>query len=159
MSEKRRTLDLLDRVYRAEAWHGPALLESLHGVTAVLAAKHPVTGARSIWELVEHLASWNEIVALRLAGEKPKVTPAWNFPPVTRRTPAAWKATLRRLARSQARYRTAVVKFPAAKFGRRRPGTTQVWNVLIHGQIHHQIHHAAQIAMMRRALGRPVGGA
>lgn len=158
MSEKRRILDLLDRAYRAQTWSGPALLETLDGVTSTLAAKRPVKGAHSIWELVEHVASWNEIVAMRLGGGKPKITPEWNFPPVSRTTPAMWKATLRRLARSQSKFRASVAAFPEAKLGRKRSGTDQVWNVLIQGQIQHQLYHAGQIALLRRALGRPVRG-
>ncbi len=158
MSERSRTLDLLDRAYRAEAWHGPALLECLNGVSAAIAAKRPMKGAHTIWELVDHVASWNEIVAQRLSGEKPAVTPEWNFPLTPRPTPAAWKTTLRRLARSQVKFRAAVVGFPVAKLGRRRPGTTASWNVLIHGQIQHQLYHAGQIAMLRRGLGRAVVG-
>jgi uncharacterized damage-inducible protein DinB len=157
MSEKNRTLDLLDRAYRAEAWHGPSLLETLAGVSSALAAKRPLKGAHTIWELVNHVASWNEIVALRLAGEKPKVTPEWNFPPMPKPTPAAWKAAQARLARAEAKFRKAVIGFPAAKLGRKRPGTTSTWNVLIHGQIQHQLYHAGQIAMLRRGLGKPIG--
>ncbi len=157
MSEMKRTLDLLDRAYRKEAWHGPALLETLAGVNAGLAAKRPLKDAHTIWELVNHVASWNEIVAFRLEGGRPKVTPEWNFPPTPRPTPAAWKAAQRRLARSETRFRNAVAAFPAAKLGRRRPGTTSNWNVLIHGQIQHQLYHAGQIAMLRRGLGKPVG--
>ncbi len=156
MSERQRVLDLADRAYKAHAWHGPALLETLDGIAPALAAKHRVRGAHSIWELVEHVASWNEIVAERLAGKKPVVTQTWNFPPVTKTTPAAWKATLRRLARAQARFRRAVAAFPEAKLGRRRPKTNQTWYVLIHGQIQHAIYHAGQIAMMRRGLGKPI---
>lgn len=158
MSEKKRTLELLDRAYRAQAWHGPALLETLAGVGAALAAKRPLKGAHTIWELVNHVASWNEIVALRLSGEVPKVTPEWNFPPSPRPTPAAWKAAQRRLARSQVKFRQAVAAFPEAKLGRRRPRATSSWNVLIHGQIQHQLYHAGQIAMLRRGLGKPIRG-
>jgi uncharacterized damage-inducible protein DinB len=156
MSERKRVLDLVDRAYKARAWHGPALLETLAGVTPALAAKHPVRGAHSIWELVEHVASWNEIVARRLAGGKPAVTPAYNFPPVPKPTPAAWKASLRRLARAQAQFRRQVAAFPVAKLGRRRPKTDHTWNVLLHGQIQHTLYHAGQIALLRRALGKPI---
>jgi uncharacterized damage-inducible protein DinB len=156
MSETKRLLDLVDRGYAARAWHGPALKEALDGVTAALAAKHPVRGAHSIWELVEHIASWNEIVAERLAGATPLITPERNFPPVKRTTPAAWKATLARLARSQASFRAAVAEFPAAKLGRKRPKTDHTWNVLIHGQIQHGCYHAGQIVLLRRALGKPL---
>ena len=156
MSERKRLLDLVDRAYKARAWHGPALLETLDGVTAALAAKHPVRGAHSIWELVEHVASWNEIVAARLAGGKPGVTPELNFPHVPKPTPAAWKASLRRLARTQAQFHHAVAAFPVAKLGRRRRSTDQTWNVLIHGQIQHMLYHAGQIALLRRGLGKAI---
>ena len=156
MSERQHILDTLDRAYRAKTWCGPALLEALDGVGAKLAARHVKRGVHSIWELVEHLASWNEIVAERLGGTKPVVTPARNFPPVSRTTPAAWKATLRRLARSQGRFRREVARFPVAMLGRRRPKLDQTWSILIHGQIQHQLYHAGQIAMLRRAFGKPV---
>ncbi len=156
MAEKRRLLDLLDRSYRAQAWHGPALLESLAGVTPAMAAKRVVKGAHTIWELVEHVAFWNDAVALRLAGGKPAVTPETNFPKQPRPTPAAWKKSLRRLAASQRRFRTAVAKFPEKQLGRVRPGVKSTWYVLIHGQIQHQLYHAGQVALLRRGLGKPV---
>src|SRR5262249_51051789 len=72
MSERKRTLELLDRAFKAQAWHGPALMETLAGVDANMAAKRIVKGGHTIWELVDHLANWNTIVAARIAGAKPK---------------------------------------------------------------------------------------
>ena len=156
MAEKKRTLELLDRAYRAKAWHGPALLETLDGVDASMAAKRVVKGAHTIWELVDHLGSWNAIVAERLAGKPPQVTPELNFPRTPPPTAAAWRKSLARLAASQRKFRAAVAKFPDAQLGRIRPGTKTSWNVLIHGQIQHQLYHAGQIAMLRRGMGRQV---
>ena len=158
MSEKTRILDVLDRAYRADAWCGPSLLESVAGLRPADVARRPVKGGHTIWELVEHVASWNEIVATRLTAEPPIVTAGMNFPPMPRPTPAAWAKTLRRLARSQAKFRAAVKAFPVAKLGRKRPRVAQTWSVLIHGQIEHQLYHAGQIALLRRAVGRPIGG-
>jgi uncharacterized damage-inducible protein DinB len=122
-----------------------------------MAAKRLVPGAHTIWELVEHVATWNEIVARRLAGESPpQPTASANFPRTPRPTPAAWKATLARLAASQRRFRSAVVKFPEAQLGRMRSASSSPWYVLIHGQVQHQLYHAGQIAMLRRGLGKPV---
>jgi uncharacterized damage-inducible protein DinB len=156
MGEKKRTLELLDRAHREQAWHGPALLETLKDVTPAMAAKRVVKGAHTIWELVDHVASWNAIVAERLAGKPPQVTPEMNFPKTPRPTPAAWKKSLARLAASQRKFRAAVAKFPEAQLGRIRPGTKLSWNVLIHGQIQHQLYHAGQIAMLRRGMGKPI---
>ena len=154
MPEKGRLLDLIDRAWRANAWHGPALLEVLEGITPAMAAKRVVKGAHTIWELVDHVATWNEVVAMRLAGKSPKVPPEWNFPATPRPTPAAWKASRARLARSQVKFKNAVLAFPEAKLGRRRPGTSSTWYVLIHGEVQHQLYHAGQMALMKRGLGK-----
>jgi uncharacterized damage-inducible protein DinB len=156
MAEKKRTLELLDRAYRAKAWHGPALLETLDGVDASMAARRVVKGAHTIWELVDHLGSWNAIVAERLAGKTPQVTPDMNFPRTPSPTAAAWKKSLARLAASQRKFRAAVAKFPESQLGRIRPGTKTSWNVLIHGQMQHQLYHAGQIAMLRRGMGQEI---
>jgi uncharacterized damage-inducible protein DinB len=158
MSETNRILDLIDRAFEGEAWHGPSLTEAIAGLPAAVAARRPPRAAHSIWGLVEHVASWNEIVALRLAGEAPDVPDDYNFPPVPKPTPAAWKAAQGRLERTHAAFRAAVEHFPAAKLGRRRPGTDQTWYVMIHGQIQHVLYHAGQIAVLRRELGKPLGG-
>lgn len=156
MAEKKRTLELLDRAYRAKAWHGPALLETLKDVNAAMAATRVVKGAHTIWELVDHLASWNAIVAERLAGGAPAVTADVNFPKSPQPTAAAWRQTLARLAASQRKFRAAVARFPVPRLGRIRPGTKTSWNVLIHGQIQHQLYHAGQIAMLRRGMGKAI---
>ena len=156
MSERKRTLELLDRAYKAKAWHGPALMETLDGVDAAMAAKRVVKGGHTIWELVDHLASWNTIVAERLKGGKPQVSPDMNFPKTPKPTAAAWKQSLARLAASQRRFRAAVAKFPERDLGRIRPGTKQSWNVLLHGQMQHQLYHAGQIALLRRGMGKEI---
>ena len=156
MAERKRTLELLDRAFRAKAWHGPALLETLKDVDAAMAATRVVKGAHTIWELVDHVASWNAIVAERLAGGKPVVTPEMNFPKTPQPTAAAWKKSLAWLAASQRKFRAAVAKFPESRLGRIRPGTKTSWNVLIHGQMQHQLYHAGQIAMLRRGMGKEI---
>ncbi|MFY9751198.1 MAG: hypothetical protein WAJ92_01050, partial [Candidatus Acidiferrales bacterium] len=67
MSEIQRIVDQMDRAFSGDAWHGPALAQLLEGVTAEDASKHAVRGVHSIWEIVNHIASWNGIVMHRLA--------------------------------------------------------------------------------------------
>ncbi len=70
MSEINRILDQMDRAYSGEAWHGPDLKQLLEGLSAEDASKHPVPGAHSIWELVNHFAAWNSIVQRKSKGER-----------------------------------------------------------------------------------------
>jgi hypothetical protein len=55
-TELARLEEQLQRSFEGEAWHGPSLRETLDGVTAEEASRHPIPGAHSIWELVLHLA-------------------------------------------------------------------------------------------------------
>ena len=70
MSEINRIVDQMDRAFAGDAWHGPSLASLLEGISAEDAAKHPVRGAHSIWELVNHIAAWNSIVRQRAEGTR-----------------------------------------------------------------------------------------
>lgn len=156
MSERTRLIDLADRAYNGPAWCGASLLDALKGVTPAMAGKHPVKGGHSIWELVEHVASWNIIVTQRMQGVIPLITDEFNFPPVPKPTPKAWKASLKRLAASQELFLREIGRFPEARLGRKRPKAGDTWSVLIYGQVEHMLYHAGQIALLRRALGKPL---
>jgi hypothetical protein len=51
MKETERIADQLKRAFTGEAWHGPAVLEILSGITAQQATAHPLVGRHSIWNL------------------------------------------------------------------------------------------------------------
>ena len=69
MSESDRILEQLKRTFYKEAWHGPAFLEILDGVTAEQASKHSIANAHSIWEIVLHTKTWIEAVRIRSLGK------------------------------------------------------------------------------------------
>src|SRR5947207_15275724 len=58
MRETERIVDQLNRAFVGEAWHGPAVLEVLKGVTAEQATARPFAGGHSIWELALHIEAW-----------------------------------------------------------------------------------------------------
>src|SRR5580700_939308 len=55
MSDASRIKQQLENAFNGPAWHGPSLMENLKGVSAEVAAAKPVTGAHSIWEIINHL--------------------------------------------------------------------------------------------------------
>ncbi len=69
MTESVRLADQLRRAFEGNAWHGDSLLELLAGVDAKTAAAKPIKDAHSIWELVLHIAAWDDAVRRRTAGE------------------------------------------------------------------------------------------
>src|SRR5580765_3356876 len=66
MSELERIADQLRRTLEGEAWHGPAVLELLAGITPEQASARPILGVRSIWQLVLHLGGAYRVVLRRL---------------------------------------------------------------------------------------------
>lgn len=152
MTEINRILDQMDRAYSGEAWHGPSMRELLDGLLAEDASKHVVRGTHSIWELVNHVAAWKSIVARRLAGEKPQVTPEMDWPPVWEASEFEWKRSLESLAESQKRVRSVVEKLRDDELDEKMGNKFGTRYVMLHGLIQHDLYHAGQIAILKKAL-------
>jgi uncharacterized damage-inducible protein DinB len=143
----------LAEMFDGHAWHGPAVLTVLRDLTPAQAAAVPVAGAHSIWALALHMDTWQRVVTRRLQGDDSPVGDAENFPPVPPPDEPAWRATLERLARSDAALRAALMACDPARLdpGSDRFDETLYRNVL--GAISHLAWHSGQVAILRRAQG------
>src|SRR3954453_401530 len=94
MNELQRIADQLRRAWQGEAWSGPSLCDALEGVTAEQAVQRPVKNGHSIWELVLHLTTWNNVARRRFEGELFEVSEAEDWPPIGYTSEAAWKISL-----------------------------------------------------------------
>ena len=79
MSEISFIVDQLKLAFEGEPWHGPALMEVLGGIDAKTASLRPISNAHCIWELVLHVAGWEQVVSRRLQGQPATLTDAQNF--------------------------------------------------------------------------------
>ena len=152
MTEIQRIADQLRRAYEGEAWHGPSLRELLSSVTAAQAARRPLPGAHTIWELVLHIAAWESIVRRRLGGEAVEATPEQDWPPVRDTSDAAWKKTLEELARSHLALRESVAALSDDQLRQKVAGQNYSIYGMLHGLIQHDLYHAGQIALLKKAL-------
>jgi uncharacterized damage-inducible protein DinB len=155
MSEIDRILDLMDRAFSGDAWHGPSLVSALEGLSAEDASKHAIRGAHSIWELVHHLGSWNAIVLHRLKGEDVEVTTERDWPPVWEVSETAWQRAVGNLLESHQRFRDFVAGIPDDQLGEKyqtTSGSNTSRYVVLHGVIQHNLYHAGQIVLLRKAL-------
>jgi uncharacterized damage-inducible protein DinB len=142
----------MDRAYSGEAWHGPDLKQLLGGVSADDASKHPIPGAHSIWELVNHIASWNIIVHQKSKGEPPQVTTEMDWPPVWEANEVAWKRALENLAESRTRLRNYMKTLRDDQLDEPILRENYSRYVLLHGLVQHDLYHAGQIAVLKKAL-------
>lgn len=155
-TETSRIADQLRRAYDGEAWHGPALFEILHGVTAAQAAARPIRGAHRIWEVVQHVAVWNDAGRRRMAGEVVQPPPHEDWPAVKDESPEAWQRTLAHLKQTLDALASAVEACPDARLSEKVPGKEPDFYTLyymLHGIVQHALYHAGQIALLKKALG------
>jgi uncharacterized damage-inducible protein DinB len=151
---------LIQQAYQGEpgrngvAWHGPSLLKLLDGVTAEMAAQKPVGHFHSIWELVLHIAQWDDICCRRLTGENISTTTGdpEDWPTVEAVSEQAWSETLERLKGSQAALLEAVAALAPEQLLETVPGWGWSKYLMVHGTLHHDLYHAGQIALIRKVV-------
>jgi uncharacterized damage-inducible protein DinB len=153
-SEGARIADQLRRAFDGSAWHGPALLELLSDVDAETAAARPVPEAHSIWELVLHIAAWDDAGLRRLGGEKWQPTGLANFPAATKPTEGAWRKAVAATKRMHDTLVKTVAALPDSRLAERCPGKRYDFYHLLHGIVQHELYHAGQIAVLKKAGGR-----
>jgi uncharacterized damage-inducible protein DinB len=109
--ELERLEDQLRCSFEGEAWHGPAVLEVLAGVTADQAAARPIAGAHCIWEVALHLAGTYRLVLRRLSGDGAQLLLQDDWPPLPAITPENWSGTVEALRQLNLDLRHAVRAF------------------------------------------------
>jgi len=151
MNEIERIVDQLDRAWQGPAWHGPSVQEVLAGIDAMAAARRPIPGSHTIWEITEHIAAWEDIGRRRIEGEIVTATDAMDWPPVSDFSAESWQRTRERLAAGHERLWRTIAAFPEDKLDQIRPDGETSWYVLIHGIVQHDLYHAGQIGLLAKA--------
>lgn len=160
MTEPTRLADLVDRVMTGDPWHAGNVQTLLDGLAAEDAARPPLPGAHSIWQIVLHMTGWAREVHARLDGAPAGEPAAGDWPVVPVATEAAWDRDRLALFEAHAALASAIRRTPAARLDEpvvdhrdRAAGTGLSKYLTLHGLVHHTMHHAGQIALLRRALG------
>lgn len=156
-SQMSRLADQVRRAYEGEAWHGDSLLELLRGVNAEQAAARPIPNAHSIWELVLHIAAWDDAVTRRTAGQAVQHVGEKNFPPVRDTSEDAWRAAVEHATRTHQKLVEAVAAFPESRLGDEVPGKPEPYYdyfYMFAGIVQHELYHAGQIALLKKAAAQ-----
>ena len=150
MKETERIADQLTRSIEGNAWHGPSLMELLEGVNAKKAASKKIEDAHSIWEIVNHVIVWMDVVAKRVGNEIVNITPEEDWANVNEFSEQAWQKTIENLKRSYANLKNTILNFPAEKLDENINGITQTYYYIMQGVIQHNLYHAGQIAILKK---------
>ena len=152
MSEIERLVEELRQAFAGPAWHGPAVREVLADVNPERAASRPLANAHSIWEIALHIATWEDVVRRRLAGEVIDDLPdEQDWPAVRDASADAWQHTLQLLERTNLALRNAMARLETAELTGTVPGKSYSVYVMLQGVIQHDVYHAGQIALLKKA--------
>ena len=154
MTETFRLADQIRRAFEGNAWHGDSVLELLAGVNARTAAARPIKNAHSIWEILLHIAAWDDAVRRRTGGAAVTLTDEQNFPPVRDASEAAWSQAIDSTKSIHHELIKAVASFPDSRLGEQVPGKTQNYHnffYMFSGVVQHELYHAGQIALLKKA--------
>jgi uncharacterized damage-inducible protein DinB len=153
MSETARLADQIRRAFEGTAWHGDSVLKLLADVDAKTAAARPIKNAHTIWELVLHIAAWDDAVARRAKGAQVSLSNQQNFPPVVDPSEAAWRNSIEGLKHAHEQLVKAVAAFPDSRLGKRVPGKKATYHnffYMFSGIVQHELYHAGQIALLKK---------
>jgi len=151
-SEAAGIADQLRRAFEGSAWHGPAVLELLTDVDAATAAARPIADVHSIWELLLHIAVWDNAAMVRLTGKKWQPTGLHNFPAVPAKPgEGAWRKAVAASQRTHEKLVKIVAALPPSRLHDRVPGKRYDFYHMLHGVAQHELYHAGQIAILKKA--------
>ena len=148
MTEAERILEQLRRSFYKEAWHGPAFLEILDGVTAEQASKHSIANAHSIWEIVLHTKTWIEAVRIRCLGKEFNVSNEQDWPKAVEISDAAWQQTIASLKDQHKQLEDVIAAMASSDLNKNAAGSSMPKSSMLDSIIHHNIYHSAQIAIL-----------
>jgi uncharacterized damage-inducible protein DinB len=150
MSKIQTSIDELKSIHDGDAGHGPPLTEILSGVTAEQAAARPLANAHSIWELILHIAVWEDVFRRRLTGEALNEPEEGDFPRVTETGEEAWRRTLARLDDTHRSLVETIAEFTDERLSDIVSGKDYTVEYALRGIARHHVYHAGQIALLKK---------
>ncbi len=151
MTEIQRILDQFDRAFEGNAWHGPAVRELLSGVSAKQAAAKPPFASHSIWEIVLHMAAWQDVVRRRLTGDTiADLPPDLDWPSIPDVSENAWRQAIEKLNQTKQNLRLGISQLPDQRLEEMISGKGYSIYFMLHGVIQHNLYHAGQIAILKK---------
>lgn len=153
MSEIKRIIGELKNIHDGDAWHGPSLTESLKDITPEQAAVKPVKDAHSIWEIVSHIAGWENVFRRSLEGEQEINEPEeGDFPPAKDVSEKAWVQTLSKLNGEHEKPLNVISTLSDSALDELVIGEEYTVRFLLRSVIRHHVYHVGQIGLLRKAV-------
>ena len=117
---------------------------------AATAARRPIAGAHSIWEITLHVSGWTDVVRRKIGGESISEPEEGDFPAVEDTSERAWQAARAQLEERVTRLQAAIAGLEGLNLDERYGSSDSTVYETLHGVVDHQVYHTGQIAALRK---------
>lgn len=149
MSEIEEIIEELKNIHDGNAWHGASLKDALSGITCEQAAARPLKHAHSVWEVVAHIAGWEDVFHRRLEGQIISEPEAGDFPVPAEPNDTAWKETLKMLENTHRQLLQTCEKLTDSDLEMKIDGKDYSYRFLLRKTLAHKAYHTGQIALLK----------
>lgn len=154
MSAIERIIEELKNIHNGNAWHGASLAEALDGITYEQAARHSIENAHSIWEIVLHIAGWEDVFRRRLEGQATIEPEECDFPAPTEQSEKMWTETLEKLEGVHEKLLKVAAALTDSILETKIAGKDYSFRFLLRETAAHKIYHTGQIVLLKKAFSR-----
>lgn len=154
MSESHRIAKLFSDWFDQKPWTEITLTALLEDITPEMAAAHPVPGANSIWQLVQHCLGWRQNVLLKLQGAV-FTSPEDNYLSEPKDISAkAWSDLLIALRDNEKLWQSYLLNLAPEQLDKGYAPAQNAFTQyeVIHGILHHDNYHFGQILILKKIL-------
>ncbi|EAZ83205.1 DinB family protein [Algoriphagus machipongonensis] len=152
MEEANRIKSLFAKQFDGKPWLGVNFTEKLQEVTPEMAAYKITPDTNSIWEILNHIIGWREVV-LQGFPQNGYITPSHNYlHPVENTSYLEWEHTLVRLKDSQQDWTEFFETLDESIFDQPFGDKPYTYYELMLGILHHDIYHLGQISLLIKLI-------
>lgn len=149
MLEIKQIIEELKNIHDGNAWHGASLADALNGITFEQAAVRPLEKGHSVWEIVAHIAGWEDVFRRQLEGEVISEPEAGDFPVPIEPGEIAWKEALQSMENAHRQLLLTVENLSGSVLDTNITGRDYSYRFLLQKTVAHKIYHSGQIALLK----------
>jgi uncharacterized damage-inducible protein DinB len=152
MSEIEEIIEELKNIHNGNAWYGASLKDALDGITSDQAAARPLKQAHSVWEIVAHIAGWEDVFRRRLEGQIIGEPEAGDFPVPADSNETTWNVMLKTLENTHRHLLETTEKLSDSMLNTKITGKDYSYRFLLRKTADHKVYHSGQIALLKNSL-------
>jgi uncharacterized damage-inducible protein DinB len=152
MTDQQQLSKLYSDLFDGSPWIDVNIVSSLEDVSAKEAATKVFPNFNSIWEIVNHMASWRETVLKRMQGEEVETPEDNYFSYIRDRTEPSWTASKDRLRKTQEDWNALIKKLKKKDLQEVYATSAFTKYELVTGILQHDAYHLGQIRLLLKLI-------